>query len=572
MNERQESIESIIKIDLEDLSFQLTNIWKMVWEQVILLSLYSRGQYFVIKDRADAINFSQRMRLMHTLDNLMRGKRAEQELKDQCRIIIDKVESNSGSNEILELLFDDSNEQKTGYGSNKKTIKERVRDEIEKEGIAFPPSDKTMQFSYYAMYKSLTNLIPLLQLAASYSEPSVVIVREQLFGHIRTVIQDDKNNGFMPEDKEKALSDLNLTDEQYIDENLRVLEGLISNKDKYKSIVSGFYHRLIVGNIDAYENKELGIGSWAKKVFDFTSLKSEQEAKDVSDFYILHEDGQTGRITVSFDKNKLINIMDLGLLKPLLHDIGFQAELLISKQEKNKNTSEFEKQSDINALQAISEWYDHNNTSLFIRSNQIPKLVAYLLSCDIENNIGIYNNLIGGYNLCNRLLKYLKNPKKASERNLHITLVMKYCLYHHMTLSNLYNDLLSQVQLNLDKKPSTAEQYMMVIEQLNDLEETLCSDLLDFPNELFEDWASLLSPKEIVSSFQLEDAQTYNRIMNRFKRPPKPKYKIKGEPHDYFSSVLLDKLVRDQKHQKYNSNPIAYPFNSSFPLPLWVKR
>lgn len=580
MSEEQKSIESIIGIDLEDLNAQLTNVWKMVWEQVILLSLYSRGQYFEIRNRTDAINFSQRLRLIHILNDLIEDKDKTQELKDQCRVIVAKVESNSGSNEILELLLDDSNDQKIRDGSTEKTAKEKIRDVIESEGIAFPPSNKTMQFSYYAMYKSLTHLIPLLQLSAHYIEPSVDRVRKLLFNYIGAVIQKHKDNSFTQQlDLTESLSDLNLTDEQYVTKHLKNLEGLMSNEDQRKSIISGFYHQLIVGNIGLNGNEILGIGSWAKKVFDFTSLKSDQETKGASDFYTLDEDEQTGQITVSFDKSKLKNIIDLGLMKPLLYDVGFQTDLLISKKEKGRNISEFEKQSDINALQTISEWYDHNNTRLLIRANQIPKLVAYLLSLDIEHNIGIYNDLIGGYNLRNRVLKYFKNPKKASERNLHVILVMKYCLYHHMSLDNLYNIFASKVQLpTLDKekdkeknkKIPTSEQYILVMEQLSNLQTTLSSELLSFPNELFEDWASLLSPKTEKPSSDTTNVQLYNRITNRFKRPPE--HNFNGELRNYFVKGLLDNLVIEQKQQKDSINPIAYPFNSSFPLPLWVKR
>lgn len=559
MRTEKSSIDSIVGLNLDDLEVQVNNVWKMVWEQVLLLAFYSRRQYFGKGDGADAINFRQRMKLISLMDELI-NKKTLCDLEDIYQTVIDKIESNGGSNKVLEVLFDDKDDQKIIYAQQSKTKKEIIRDEIEKNGIAFSSTTKEMQYSYYAMYKSLKDLVGLLQRASSYDN---LDVKQDFYNFIRHLIEKDMSQwSFEPPEQLLAnKSNQELTDEQYIRQHLDILKKIVNTEDRRKEIISNFYEELIIGRKDDSSGEMiLGIGMWAKNVFNFTALNTNKENKSTSEFYAINED--TADITVTLNKAQLKDIMHLGLLEPLFDEIALKSELLISK-EKNEYIKDIFKHDASSALEAISEWYTQNNVGLFVRSNQIPRLIAHLLSFDIENHRGIYDTHIGGINLYDRALNGFTNPKKASEKNLQVFLVMKYCLYQGQNLGFLYTNLLRRVNVNKDL--NTAEQSIKVIQDLNNIP----LELDTRRNALFEEWGNLEAHQDDVDSETSLDEKLYNRMMNRFKRTPKYT-DSKGSSVDYFSDKLLEQIVTRQKHQTRDKT-VTYPFSSNFPLPLWVK-
>ena len=171
-----QDVDSIVDLNLNEVDTQITNIWKMAWEQVLLLALYSRRQYF----EEDAFSFRQRMRLIHALDSLKQKRsygigsnaNAEGYLK-QYITILKKVEDGCGSNDILEYLFDDEGDDRVLHGQERKTIKKIISEVIERKGIAFPKSSKKLFYSYYTMYKALRDLVHTLQLTLIYQPPNI---------------------------------------------------------------------------------------------------------------------------------------------------------------------------------------------------------------------------------------------------------------------------------------------------------------------------------------------------------------------------------------------------------------
>ena len=125
------------------------NAWKMIWEQLLLLAINARQQYFK-SDSSD--NFHQRIKMVHILKEELMSRRGYQgrsgfseEDSQIFREIYKMLESESGSNQIIKYLLDDKEESKP------LSVKRVILRKMEKIKIAFPTAiicDR--YYSYYS--------------------------------------------------------------------------------------------------------------------------------------------------------------------------------------------------------------------------------------------------------------------------------------------------------------------------------------------------------------------------------------------------------------------------------------
>lgn len=566
----------IVGLNLNEVDTQITNIWKMTWEQVLLLALYSRRQYF----EQDAFSFRQRMRLIHALDTLKQKRfygigsnvNAEDFL-EQYIIVLRKVENGHGSNDILEYLFDDEGDKTVLHSQQQKTIKKIISEAIEQRGIAFSKSSGTgreLHYSYYTMYKALKDLVPTLQLTLKYQPPNI---KEVYYDCMVNLFEESRKN-FSIESVGDMLVRMNkiasIPKKQYIESNLEAFTSFFANEQNKKQLKQLFYKRLIDGNPSNETYPEYsqftGIGEWAKKVFNELSLISDKEKTGFTDFYTFKE--QDDQLQITLHKSQIRDLSNLGLLKSLFNTMATQVEVEVGSLEKQHKT--ILNRDTVESVEKISDWYSQNNVGLFSRINQVPGFIAYILKFDTEFALGVFDVQIGGINLDGRGLNGFNRPKKTSEKNFLISVIIKYCLYHGMEFKNFYNNFV-YASPNLDNK-STIKSSRAFIKYFEDnLKEKTETD----GNEILSEWAHLSVSEDDKKGSNTQDdidSKAHNRVMNRFKRMPKHQYS-KNLKIDYLeSSDTLHNLIREQKYQLSADKAVAYPFNSSFPLPLWVTR
>lgn len=572
-----QDIDSIVGLNLNEVDTQITNIWKMTWEQVLLLALYSRRQYF----EEDAFSFRQRMRLIHALDTLKQksfyaigSNESAGSFLEQYIIILKKVENGCGSNDILEYLFDDEGDKTVPYAQNNKTIKKIISEAIEKQGIAFSKSNRELYYSYYTMYKALKDLVPTLQNTLMYQPPDI---KEVYYGCMIEIFLEsfkgipDTYSSNPTQDIFSRLENLSeLSNKQYIESELKSFISLFAAEENKKQLEQLFYKRLIEGNPsnEHYEqySQFTGIGEWAKKVFNELSLIGDREKTGFSDFYTSEE--KDGQLQIMLHKDQIRDLSNLGLLKSLFNTIATQVEIEAGSLEKQHET--ILNRDTVESVERISDWYSRNNVGLFSRINQVPGFIAYLLKFDTEHALGVFDVQIGGINLDGRGLNGFNRPKKTSEKNFLISVIIKYCLYHGMDFKVFYSNYVYKSPASNNK--STVESSRSFIKYF---EENLKKETETYGNEILSEWANLSASEDDKKESSTEDDidnKAHNRVMNRFKRMPKHQ-SGKTYKSDYLnSSDLLSNLIKKQKYQTAADKNITYPFNSSFPLPLWVTR
>ena len=568
-----QDIDSIVGLNLSEVETQITNVWKMTWEQVLLLALYSRRQYF----EKDAFFFRQRMRLIHALENLKRklvhslgSNTNAQRFLEQYIKILKKVEDGCGSNDILEYLFDDENDEKVVHGQQKKTIKKIISEAIEREGIAFPKASREMFYSYYMMYKALKDLIHTLQLALIYRPPNI----EEVYYDCMVELFEESLKGFSSESIEDLLSKSEsmgeLNSKQYIESELESFTSFFTVEKNRNELHQLFYQRLIGGNPsnEGYEeySQFTGVGEWAKKVFNELSLVGDREKTGFDDFYTFEE--KDNRLQISLHKEQISDLSNLGLLQSLFDEIATQVE--VREGGSNKRSEMILSRDIVDSVGRISDWYIQNSVDMFSRINQIPKFLAYILKFDTENALGIFDVQIGGVNLDGRGLNGFNRPKKTSEKNFLISVIIKYCLYHNMDFRTLYLNYVYTSPISNNK--STVENSMAFIKYF---EENIKEKIEFDGNEILKEWADLTETEDDRKGSKTQgeiDSKVHNRVINRFKRMPRHQ-SSKSFTSDYLDSEdLLNNLIKKQKYQSSTGKTVAYPFNSSFPLPLWVTR
>lgn len=568
-----QDIDSIVGLNLNEVDTQITNVWKMTWEQVLLLALYSRRQYF----EEDAFSFRQRMRLIHALDTLKQksfraigSNESARSFLEQYIIILKKVENGCGSNDILEYLFDDEGDKTLVYGQDNKTIKKILSETIERQGIAFSKSKRELYYSYYTMYKALRDLVPTLQLTLKYQPPNI---KEVYYDCMVNIFENNyKDFSFEPIEGilDRMEKTANLTSKQYIESKLEEFTSFFTSEHNKKQLKQLFYKTLIDGNPSNegyYEYSQFtGIGEWAKKVFNELSLTGDREKIGFADFYTFEE--QDDQLQITLHKNQIRDLSNLGLLKSLFSTIATQVEIEAGSLERQHRT--ILNRDTVESVERISDWYSQNNVGLFSRINQVPGFIAYLLKFDTEHALGIFDVQIGGINLDGRGLNGFNRPKKTSEKNFLISVIIKYCLYHGMDFKVFYSNCVYKSP-NLDDK-STVKGSRAFIKYF---EESLKKETETDGNEILKEWVHLSASEDDKKECNTQDDidnKAHNRVMNRFKRMPQHQ-SGKSYKSDYLNnSDLLSNLIKKQKYQTDAVKNITYPFNSSFPLPLWVTR
>lgn len=539
-------IFSNLGLNVKEIEVHATNIWKMVWEQVLLVAIYARRCYD--GERPQVSSFHQRMKLLSLIEGL-EGKYkntdfSQGEISDVSSIIRDMVEDNKSSNDILEYLFDDANDREYVIDQEKTTTKKRIRSRMAEQGIAFPALPKGgLEYSYYSLYRVLKDPITVFQRLLEYPEPDIAFIENTIYGCIANYIQEQKNKFSFPEDIGEQLHlREEIGNEKYITENIAIFNS-IKEEDK-EGIRQAFFKVLLLTEKEK-DVSDWGLASWSSMVISSISdpnFDNRHNFSTLKEDFIYESAISNNDININLKVDQLRNFIGLGLIDDLFLDIANDMRSKVLDDTSKNNSSLNNKFDNLDAFAKVSKWYKENKTELFQKSNQLPKLIASIIEFDIIKSQGMFS--LDFRTDTFNTLPHMTNDK-LNAAHFYTSMIMKYELYYKIDLGKIIG---SSNRADEDHRIDILEfreDFKSKADKLDysSLEEFKLEDTL-----LLKDWVSFESDKE------------YQTMLNRFKRMPK----------HLTEESAISEMIDKQKMPK-NKNTVSYPFNSAFPLPLWFK-
>lgn len=539
-------IFSNLGLNVKEIEVHATNIWKMVWEQVLLVAIYARRCYD--GERPQVSSFHQRMKLLSLIEGL-EGKYkntdfSQGEISDVSSVIRDMVEDNKSSNDILEYLFDDANDREYVIDQEKTTTKKRIRSRMAEQGIAFPALPKGgLEYSYYSLYRVLKDPITVFQRLLEYPEPDIAFIENTIYGCIANYIQEQKNKFSFPEDIGEQLHlREEIGNEKYITENIAIFNS-IKEEDK-EGIRQAFFKVLLLTEKEK-DVSDWGLASWSSMVISSISdpnFDNRHNFSTLKEDFIYESAISNNDININLKVDQLRNFIGLGLIDDLFLDIANDMRSKVLDDTSKNNSSLNNKFDNLDAFAKVSKWYKENKTELFQKSNQLPKLIASIIEFDIIKSQGMFS--LDFRTDTFNTLPHMTNDK-LNAAHFYTSMIMKYELYYKIDLGKIIG---SSNRADEDHRIDILEfreDFKSKADKLDysSLEEFKLEDTL-----LLKDWVSFESDKE------------YQTMLNRFKRMPK----------HLTEESAISEMIDKQKMPK-NKNTVSYPFNSAFPLPLWFK-
>jgi hypothetical protein len=344
----------VLGINVKKLIGVMQNIHKMAWEQVLLLAVYSRQQYFTSEDM---VGFSHRIQLVHKALHY----------SDLCKDVLTLLQQKKGSNEIVKMLLSLESSQASGL----------LRD-MEQNNIAFACERDTHPYSYYAMYSILHNPLAVFQTLRIFDGLSTALPAS-----IVQTYQESHSGVSRLIDKDNPLFDRSLS----LDGFIEILEKSNTkiNVEIFPSQVKGRLAQIIGKHLKEAFEQLIWRGQGAQKGYEPVSLFSEMcTAKR-----------EHQQLRLDFDIAKLENLINLGQIEGVTE--GVKTELLkaFGKSPSTRHFGQLNYSDSAGELDALSNWYGSVNTGLIKKIEQIPRLIASILDFDLRYRIGIGSDGFG---------------------------------------------------------------------------------------------------------------------------------------------------------------------------------
>lgn len=536
-------------------------VYKMAWEQVLLLCIYSRQQLMeqstiLIESN---LNFWNKLRLVELLwtarteEEIEEYKKEYEELRDG---ILQRIEEYNDIHQITDYLMSISNneENKTSSGLAKSFLKK-----IAERHISFsdrePYKNHKHPYSYYAMYRSLTEALSTFRkiLELDFSKESI---SECIFRDIRNQFYIDRFP-YSLDDRDSIAYEFkqSLRKTKSAEEAFTVMEkysdsipiNLTSVLIKARSALTKKIGTDLYEIFSVFQKNIITNGIFSKTFvspFD-TMVKCEHDS---------------GEITLKIDSKSLEKLKSLGNFDGVIDAIRRKIDpdnAAISPRERYTHPS-----TDKNSILDVANWYKQVKTPLFVKVTDCPSLVASILEFDSYYDIGIFNEAYGSI-----ILPFEKKKWFSKDGYLLVTAIIQSFLYKNNPVP------ISCQHSHLEYNES--DSYIKNLTKY--VTEELCQSQNILDNKIMKDWANLSFDENLT-----EELPEYIAMINRFKRLPiylkaeekiakkiessnKSELKTHGNKKIYIWSVriLIEKQIEDSKKE-------SYPLDSSFPLPLWV--
>ncbi len=580
---RDKDIDSIVK--------ETQNVTKMVFEQVFLVMLYTRQ---LILHPSTGPHIEDRLKLIYIVFDaigLPLGNSPDRTEHLKIRdTILQMMEDDKGSNDFVAYLHSLKLKDET----NSEAV-DTILSSIQEEKVAFAPLSNIhgksykfinidRQYSYYEMYASLRYTMTIFQKFLNQATYDDNVIKLSLFKKIKS--KAETKDFYRPSSTQDG-KDM-LSDEQ------RKISDLLE-RQSYAELVKEFellHKKELLQDIRADIAIDLGV--WAtdifRRIYDSKYIGGPiycSENNYLNNVDLLEIDNESeNNVTVSIDKTILEDIYKLNQLDHLADSIknALVTSLKSKKRTAGKTissdtehlTESLNKVKDNNesALTQLSEWYTKNSIGFFKKIDQIPKAIVSVINFDLHNPLSEVNwnlndvlRLDQAYSykkqINNQGQPYLRRKGPITEHNKLVTYLISLFLHlklNHSLISYEFFNLLQDI-----KKDSPVH--------LNH------SDF--FENSMMLSWSIFKRSTQVENldnSFQEksniefgEDEQ--NKMMYRFKKIPisicnSEGRKVKILSEDTTEDVLeiLVNFITNQPSTE------PYPYNSSFPLPLRIRK
>jgi hypothetical protein len=523
----------------------LKEIYKMTWEQVLLLAVYSRQQ-FIEQEKNWSLpiespkNFSNKIKLINILFH-----RTEQNYELLSDKVLEKIENYEDIHSITSFLM----KIQESRDAQLSDLAKNLLNEISTNYISFTSKDSHNNkhpYSYYSMCKILNYSLPIFRDLIDLNL-SIESVNETFLAAIKSTITGDRaiktDYGFNDSPLHNFYK--KIRESQSIEEIINIIIDNEEFKIDNNIISNGVY-----GIYSKY------LGDWMNHIY--CKLKKDKYSFNRNKNNTLNmiikidneNDEQNNRV-IRINELNLQNILSLGMIDHLLNAL------------KNRilKTNFIGNNFDPNSLNDVVNWYRKSKTILCPDIDDCPCLVASVLEFDFRNKIGTFDKDYG------ISIPINKKTWFAKDGYLIVTGLIRRFLFKSGSFENLYR---------LDKYyPDFLEdinEYINILYINNDknfiLNESL-EDLKNLENNMMKVWANLT-----FSSPLDEKSKEYKALINRFKRLPiylKEEKKVANAEDVSFRSKKniwnLDGIIW---RQKLNSQKIGYPIDSPFPFPLWA--
>ncbi|EGQ8059305.1 hypothetical protein MWT71_003412 [Vibrio parahaemolyticus] len=517
------------------------NIQKMAWEQVLLLSFYSRQQCYDITPDSDATGVMARMKLIHAAYAVC-NKSIQQENESfndygLLNLVLELLDNRKGSVEIIQVLLEHRDNKWSEECNNLLHL-------MEKNFIAFTfPTFWTAKsvYSHYAQYIALSNPISLFQPLLSIPDiTNDEVFKGFLLNYLKTYAQ--KKYGvtypYFAATSEDDMVDVvgrinSITSlKEYIDTNPDFID-----KDDF-SLGFKAYLMAMLGDMVNNSFEQVKSPTPEKRSYGFDGGVFRRMCKSTS---------ANGSLTLTFDENTLRELAQLGLIDEVLR--GVKSDLLDTLNPRPRNPfNTFIPSDDYSrAFDELSDWYLSCKTDLFKKLEQVPRLVATIVALDIKHRQGFFSVELG----CG---SFKKIPKKfkAEDVALITTNIIYHCLfnnYNHQyyTYMTLQSD---EYTFGLEENTKLSKIFSKVNDRLTEHKD---SRIIEFESRLMTNW---------------QDVESLSSAIERIKKLP-AHLRVQGDNRKKSKgTTIYDKIYEQRRNGIICNTP--YPITTSIPLPLWV--
>lgn len=535
---RPNDIDSIVK--------DAQNACKMVFEQVFLVMRYVR---YMLEDKRMAQYVIGRMNfLLAVFDNY---ENVDQEDLDNIRSsVLKKLEENLGSNDIIAYLQ-----------SLNSDISDSILRKMQENGVAFAPIHRvhmiglSRPYPYYDLYMCLHHPIEIFRMMLSQRIYQAADIERIVYDEIKLLATKIKHEA---DRKTYVISNDKITE----DEQKKIFElDKLSKDGEFAQIVDGYYQNAkdyVLSEVRS--NLAVELGNWASDIFAKISnpsyasvLKETPWKKQVTfnDFFKIYN--ESDRTIISIQSALVGNLHKLNQLDDLFDSLKLAVKAKLDSHRVTGRPYQAEVHfNNENALAEISAWYDRYSTRMFKKIDQIPKAIVSIIHFDLERNSPSLKKVIYDAQSLKDAYDKLEtdsSAKRASpvkERNMLITCIISL---------NLYLD-----------SDSRKENLRGITESIRNENNSSIKGLYSLGNPIMSLWTVFKEQENnldagLNANFG-EDEQ--KQMMHRFKTVP---VFFKRE-----ARIELNELIGDINGQSSTEEPVPFPYNSTFPLPLWIRK
>lgn len=527
-------------IDGKKLTKDFSNIQKLAWEQVLLLCIDSRQRGYNASLYSEHKSFQSKMDLIALTEDLC-YKIDEGEVPnfEILEFVVKFLDSNKGIVELTkQLLLKSENEAE----SDKIKL---LLNEIERRRISFSalkelPPTPPISYSHYEMYISLNRPIrlfnPLLNIpqlsnTMVFIEEFINIFKQYIrikYGGFRNISDHEKYSNLIS-DLEKVQDASSL--KEFLNKQLEIID-LDNFREEFESKLMERISKIVTESF-----KELEIRGE-------DSFKSGRNKVVFEELCNVKTDSESNIVNITIKKEVLSGFVHLGQLDTLISELSTKLKNnVLGSSDHHRIRQGLQPDGYNTSLGMLGSWYQHCQTKLFRKFEDIPRLIASILVFDIRNRIGQFNE-------SNCFL-----PTKLNNNDLALitTNIIKNCLYKSAPLE-LFNCIAfgnSNYIPSVNKNNDIEIQLQEASQRLQDqgwaiINDNDSSNFQSYQNLFMDTWANTT-----------EISKTLERMKKLidFKKVGKKTYRA------------YDLILSQQKI----GHAYAYPIHTHFPLPLWVK-